>query len=56
MCQVSLEVKYSFWIFIYLQHVHFIEIWVTGMIDYLSDSLLTLVNRIIFTSEQTFVK
>ena len=47
---------YCFWIFMYLLHIHFIEICVTGMTDYLSDSLLTLVNRFIFTSKQTFIK
>ena len=30
-----------FWILIYLQHIPFIEIWVTGVTVYLSDSLLT---------------
>ena len=45
-----------FWISIYLQHIHFIEIWATGMTYYLSDSLLTLVNRFIFTSKQKFIK
>ena len=52
----NIEAHHTFWIFIYLQHIHFIEIWVTGMTDYLSDSILTLVNRIIFTSKQTFIK
>ena len=31
----------SFWIFIYLQHIHFIAMWVTDMTDYLSGSLST---------------
>ena len=46
----------SFWIFIYLQQMHFIEIWVTGMIYDLSDSLLTFFNCFIFTSIQTLSK
>ena len=46
----------AFLFFIYLQHIHFIEIWVTGMADYLSDSLLILVNRFIFIAKQTFIK
>ena len=38
--------------FICLQHIHFIEKWVTGMTDYLSDSISILVNCFIFTSKQ----
>ena len=45
-----------FWIFICLQHVYFIEMWVTGMTDYLSDSISTSFNCFIFTSKQSFLK
>ena len=40
----------------YTFYIHFIEIWVTVMTYYLSDSLLTSLNRFIFTSKQTFIK
>ena len=46
--------RIKFFDFSYFQHIHFIEIWVTGMTHYLSDSVLTLVNQFIFTSKQTF--
>ena len=55
----NIEAHHTYIVFgfdIYLQHIQFIEIWATGMTYYVSDSLLTLVNRFIFTFKQTFIK
>ena len=54
----SIEAQHTYIVFgfLFIYIIHFIEIWVTGMPYYLSVSLLTLVNRFIFTSKQSFIK
>ena len=40
-----------------LQHMHFIEIWITGFVtDYLSESIPTIDNCLLFTFKQAFLK
>ena len=54
----SIEVHHSYLVFgffIYLSHINFIEKWVAGMTEYLSDPLLTLVNCFILISKQSFI-
>ena len=48
---------YFFFGFLFVCSIYiFIEIWVTGMTDYLSDSIPTSFNCFIFSSKQSFLK